>query len=66
LDIYRRIYAGINGAPMPGVGPATPGATGTLSDEEIWNLVDYVLSLPYEPIGEPPRQKPLLVGQAGH
>ena len=26
LDIYRRIYAGINGVPMPGVGPATPGA----------------------------------------
>ena len=25
LDIYRRISAGINGVPMPGVGPATAG-----------------------------------------
>ncbi|HEX3725256.1 MAG TPA: c-type cytochrome [Pirellulales bacterium] len=63
IDLYRRIYAGINGAPMPGVGPATPGATGTLSSQEIWNLVDYVRSLPYEPISEPPRQKPLVVSQ---
>ena len=52
LDIYRRIYAGINGMPMPGVGPATPGAKGTLEPDEIWNLVDYVLSLPYE-AGQP-------------
>jgi mono/diheme cytochrome c family protein len=57
-DIYRRIYAGINGAPMPAVGPASPGAQGTLSSDEIWNLVDYVLSLPYQPISEPPRQQP--------
>jgi mono/diheme cytochrome c family protein len=48
VDIYRRIYAGINGVPMPGVGPATPGATGTLTSDQIWNLVDYVQSLPYE------------------
>ncbi len=56
-DIYRRIYAGINGTPMPAAGPPTPGAPGTLSNDEIWNLVDYVLSLPYEPISEPPRQQ---------
>ena len=65
VDLYRRISAGINGVPMPGVGPASPGATGTLTPEEIWALVDYVRSLPYEPIGEPPRIKPLVVGQAG-
>jgi len=58
FDIYRRIYAGINGAPMPAAGPPTPGAPGTLTSDEIWNLVDYVLSLPYEPISEPPRQQP--------
>lgn len=56
-DIYRRIYAGINGAPMPAVGPPTPGAPGTLTNDEIWNLVDYVMSLPYEPISQPPRQQ---------
>lgn len=56
-DIYRRIYAGINGAPMPAVGPAAPGAQGTLSSDEIWHLVDYVLSLPYQPISKPPREQ---------
>jgi len=54
-DIFYRIYAGINGAPMPAVGPAAPGATGTLTPGEIWNLVDYVMSLPYQPIDQPPR-----------
>lgn len=48
IDLYRRIYAGINGTEMPGGGPPTPGAKATLSDQEIWQLVDYVLSLPYE------------------
>ena len=64
VDVYRRLYAGINGAPMPGVGPATPGATGTLTSDEIWNIVDYVMSLPYEAATDhPPEQHPL-VGQA--
>jgi mono/diheme cytochrome c family protein len=65
LDIYRRISAGINGVPMPGVGPATPGAQGTLSPEQVWNLVDYVLSLPYETASERdrPRSEQLRVSQ---
>ena len=46
---------------MPGVGPATPGRQGTLTPDEIWNLVDYVLSLPYEPISKPPRQQQLTI-----
>ena len=58
LDLYRRFHAGINGVPMPGVGPTSPGGTGTLSPDEIWNLVDYVRSLPYEQISVPPRQRP--------
>jgi mono/diheme cytochrome c family protein len=65
LDIYRRIYAGINGVPMPGSGPPSPGAPGALSPNEIWSLVDYVRSLPYQAIDDHPRQKPLMVGQAG-
>jgi mono/diheme cytochrome c family protein len=36
-DIYRRIYAGIPGTPMPGFA--------SLSDAEIWSLVHYVQSL---------------------
>lgn len=48
IDVFWRIYAGIAGTPMPGSGPASPGAQGTLTEEEMWNIVDYVLSLPYE------------------
>lgn len=55
IDLYRRIYAGINGTEMPGGGPPTPGAKATLSDQEIWQLVDYVMSLPYDlPTHAPP------------
>ncbi len=37
LDIYRRIYAGINGTPMPGFSEALKD-----EPETIWHLVDYV------------------------
>lgn len=40
VDIYRRIYAGIKGTPMPGF------STG-LKEEDIWDLVNYVMSLPF-------------------
>lgn len=38
LDIYRRIYGGINGTPMPGFASALRE-----EPETIWNLVAYVL-----------------------
>ncbi len=38
LDIYRRIYSGINGTPMPGFSSALEQ-----EPETIWNLVAYVL-----------------------
>jgi len=38
LDIYRRIFAGINGTPMP-------AHAGVLSEDDIWDLVLYVGSL---------------------
>ena len=41
IDIYRRIYAGIKGTPMPGNSQA-------LSEDEIWDLVNYALSVPYD------------------
>jgi mono/diheme cytochrome c family protein len=40
LDIYRRIYSGIKGTPMPPFGTA-------LKDEDIWDIVNYAMSLPY-------------------
>lgn len=50
IDLYRRIHAGINGAPMP--------AAAKLKPEEIWHLVDYVRQLPFEPASLPPRLSP--------
>ena len=41
MDLYHRLSEGIEGTPMP--------ATLTLSDEEKWALVAYVMNLPYEP-----------------
>jgi hypothetical protein len=63
IDLFWRIYAGIAGTPMPGLGPASAGATGTLSEKEMWNLVDYVLSLPYEPPSRPQRALPLNIDE---
>ncbi|MBL9085194.1 MAG: c-type cytochrome [Planctomycetales bacterium] len=49
IDIYRRIYAGINGTEMPGAGK--PGAPNNpekkLTEEQYWQLVDFVLGMPY-------------------
>jgi mono/diheme cytochrome c family protein len=53
MDLYRRIHAGIKGAAMPALG-ATPSNPSGLKPEEIWQLVDYVRSLPYEPIDSLP------------
>ena len=47
-DLYRRIHVGIKGTPMPAAGNVLtqPG--------QIWDIVNYVLSLPYEASGEAP------------
>lgn len=42
IDIFRRIYSGINGAKMPAFG-------GKISDEQMWDVVNYVLSVPFDP-----------------
>lgn len=56
LDLFWRIAAGIRGMPMPGIGPAAPGAQGTLSQQEIWQIIDYVQSLPFEPASQPQKR----------
>lgn len=53
VDFFWRIHQGIAGTPMPATGPAAPGAQGTLTEEEMWNIVDYLRSLPYEPASQP-------------
>jgi mono/diheme cytochrome c family protein len=47
VDIFWRVRNGIEGTPMPGFKPEI------LSDNDIWNIVNYVQSLPYEPISDP-------------
>jgi mono/diheme cytochrome c family protein len=53
IDVFSRVHQGIAGTPMPGIGAAAPGGQGTLTEAEIWNIVDYVLSLPYEALSSP-------------
>ncbi len=43
-DLYLRIHAGIKGTPMPAAGPSR-GGEGAYTEEEIWHVVNYVLSL---------------------
>jgi mono/diheme cytochrome c family protein len=40
IDVYRRIYSGINGTPMPGFGDALADQPDT-----IWHMVNYILSI---------------------
>jgi len=42
IDVFRRIYAGIAGTPMPAFGKTA------MTDEEIWDVVNYVMSLQYQ------------------
>lgn len=41
VDVYRRLHSGINGTPMPGFSTA-------LKEEELWDVVNYVMSLPFD------------------
>jgi len=56
IDIFWRISAGIRGMPMPASGPAMAGAPSTLTQPEIWQIVDYVQSLPFEPASQPQKR----------
>jgi len=42
LDLYRRVFAGIKGTQMPAFGGTV------LNDTEIWDIVNYVMSLPFD------------------
>ena len=58
IDLYRRITQGIKGTPMP-------GAPKTLKSDEIWDLVNYVLSIPFD--SSTPKAAPAhsIAGQSG-
>jgi mono/diheme cytochrome c family protein len=55
IDHYWRIKNGIEGTPMPAATmkpEGDPNAKG-LTPDDIWDLVNYVRALPYEPINNP-------------
>ena len=68
IDIFHRVFTGIAGTPMPGSGPATldPEAKSALTEIEMWNLVDYVLSLPYEAPSRPRKALPVNVSEVAN
>jgi hypothetical protein len=43
-DLFRRLVLGIEGSPMPPIARAEGNNPG-LTDDEIWDLVHYVMSL---------------------
>lgn len=47
IDIYRRIYSGINGTPMPAFNQpdAAKGETDVQRSEKIWDLVHFITSI---------------------
>jgi mono/diheme cytochrome c family protein len=55
IDLYWRIRNGIEGVPMPAATmkpESDPSAKG-LTPDDIWDIVNYVQSLPYESISNP-------------
>ena len=52
LDVYLRIHHGIDGTPMPKVA-MVPEIPGGLTSDDVWCLVEYVFSLPFETISHP-------------
>ena len=57
VDLYRRVFAGIKGTPMPAFGGTV------LKDAEIWDVVNYVMSIPFEP-ASPSIAKPATMAAA--
>lgn len=66
IDLYRRFYGGIPGTQMPEF-----GGTVLKTDEEVWDLVNYVLSIPFDgkespypaEAGEEPKAEVATVGK---
>ena len=45
IDIYRRIYSGINGTPMPSSKDPSAGETPEQRSEKLWHLVHFVTAV---------------------
>jgi mono/diheme cytochrome c family protein len=55
IDIYWRIRTGIEGTPMPAATMKPEGDANAkgLTPADIWDIVNYIQSLPFEPISNP-------------
>ncbi|HEV7282720.1 MAG TPA: cytochrome c [Pirellulaceae bacterium] len=56
VDIYWRLANGIDGTPMPAVltkPEGSPADVTGLTPEEMWSLIEYVRSLPYDELNDP-------------
>jgi mono/diheme cytochrome c family protein len=58
IDIYWRVMNGVEGTPMPALATnvrkeGDPPEAKKLTPEEVWDIVNYVQSLPYESINSP-------------
>lgn len=58
IDIYWRVFNGIEGTPMPGLGSnvlkeGDAPDPQKLTQEDLWHLIHYVKQLPYEQISQP-------------
>jgi hypothetical protein len=53
IDLFWRVFSGIPGMGMPASGPSDPGGQGTLTEQEMWQIVDYIQSMPFEAVSEP-------------
>lgn len=67
-DIYLRIVHGIDGTPMPAINLVESESPTGLTSEQVWHLVDYVLSLdnfaPSTPSANAPEADEIAAGEA--
>jgi mono/diheme cytochrome c family protein len=64
IDLYWRIVNGIDGAPMPAAMVKAEGAdpaSKALTPTDVWNIIDYVMSLPYENMQSTGPDEPIYV-----
>jgi len=48
VDLYWRMHDGIDGTPMPAAMMRQEGSSTGLTENDLWDVVNYVQSLPYE------------------
>jgi mono/diheme cytochrome c family protein len=63
VDLYRRLYEGINGTPMPPFKGKFSASDKKEDSARIWDIVNYVYHIPFESRGKTPAKSPSPVKQ---